>query len=203
MQRGFFLDISPQADLGQRGWVSKCCIQDSLKYAFQARGKESWPGCQLSTACHLVRSTVLCMRLRDCKHGCVQDIGGNVLFYLSVGKKRRHKDQAKTCKPDHFQSLAQRMLPRCPQASCADPPVLRWSPYPPGGQKYFNINRLSHLASVLFFVCFNVPTTFSRDRRTPIFPKRTWKGEHCREPSGCLTTMTSMQPDRVAGLRPR
>lgn len=48
-----------------------------------------------------------------------------------------------------------------------------------------------------------VPTTFSRDRRTPILPKRTWKGEHCREPSGCLTTMTSMQPERVAGLSPR
>ncbi|TNN61603.1 hypothetical protein EYF80_028215 [Liparis tanakae] len=39
--------------------------------------------------------------------------------------------------------------------------------------------------------------------RTPILPKRTWNGEHCRDPSGCLTTMTSMQPESVAGLRPR
>lgn len=46
-------------------------------------------------------------------------------------------------------------------------------------------------------------TTFSLERRTPILPKRTWKGEHCKEPSGCFTTMTSMQPDRVAGFRPR
>ena len=30
------------------------------------------------------------------------------------------------------------------------------------------------------------------------FPKRTWKGELCRAPSGCLTTMMSMQPLSVA-----
>ncbi|TNN72350.1 hypothetical protein EYF80_017389 [Liparis tanakae] len=40
-------------------------------------------------------------------------------------------------------------------------------------------------------------TTFSRDRSTPILPKRTWKGEQCREPSGRCTTMTSMHPDRM------
>lgn len=45
-------------------------------------------------------------------------------------------------------------------------------------------------------------TTFSLERSTPSFPKRTWKGEHWNVPSGCRTTITSMQPDRVAWLIP-
>lgn len=45
-------------------------------------------------------------------------------------------------------------------------------------------------------------TTFSRDRSTPSLPKRTWKGEHRKEPSTCFTTSTSMPPLSVAGFRP-
>lgn len=47
-----------------------------------------------------------------------------------------------------------------------------------------------------------VLTTFSRDLRTPSLPKRTWKGEHRKEPSTCFTTSTSMPPLSVAGFRP-
>lgn len=95
MQLGFFLDISPRADLGQRGWVGKCCIQDSLKYAFQERGKEEIPGRAANSAQRATLSSLLnsAWGFVTVNTVCVQDFGGNVLFYLRVGKKCRHKDQ--------------------------------------------------------------------------------------------------------------
>lgn len=41
---------------------------------------------------------------------------------------------------------------------------------------------------------YRLLTTFSRLLRTPILPKRTWKGELTRLPSSCRTTTTSMAP---------
>ncbi len=45
---------------------------------------------------------------------------------------------------------------------------------------------------------FSLLTCLSLALRTLSLPKRTWKGEHWRDPSGCLTTMMSIQPLRVA-----
>lgn len=46
----------------------------------------------------------------------------------------------------------------------------------------------------------NQLTIFSRLRKTPILPKRTWNGEHVKVPSGCSTTITSMAPVSVAAF---
>lgn len=134
------------------------------------------------------------------------------MLYFTLSKHKHNSPEPEplwTWIPDHFLSLAQRMLLHCPRASCVDPLALHWSPYPPERQRTGVKDRngqsqsISRFATKAVAVFLNLPTTFSLDRRTPILPKRTWKGEHCRDPSGCLTTMTSMQPERVAGLSPR
>lgn len=143
----------------------------------------------------------LCRRLLYCKQWvCLGHLG--ILFYLNVSKLCYSKVKNQTMQTWSFSvSCTKKASPLSPSFICRSTgsPLISMSTC--RTEKWLKYQGATAFG---FRSCFSgVPTTFSRDRRTPILPKRTWKGEHCREPSGCLTTMTSMQPERVAGLRPR
>lgn len=109
--------------------------------------------------------------------------------------------------PPCFHFPPQKKLLHCHPASCAGQRIPHLSQYPPKITmshicvKELRESRERKLSRVV--VQKKTLTIFSLERSTPSLPKRTWKGEHWNDPSGCRTTMTSIPPVSVAGFRPR
>ena len=109
--------------------------------------------------------------------------------------------------PPCFHFPPQKKLLHCHPASCAGQRTPHLSQCPPKiTVKHICVKELRESRErklSRFEVQAKTLTIFSLERSTPSLPKRTWKGEHWNDPSGCRTTMTSIPPVSVAGFRPR
>lgn len=103
-------------------------------------------------------------------------------------------------------SSTKKASPLSPSFMCrsTDSPFISMSTYSHSKQRaHHRDNRKSIMLKLKWHKYSKTLTIFSLERSTPSLPKRTWNGEHWKDPSGCRTTTTSIPPVRVAGLRPR